>query len=141
MAAVVIDNGTGYTKMGYAGNCEPSFIVPSIIGTKDPTKAAKAWKGVEDLDFWIGDEAAARSTEYSAACALMPAGERRCATDRNPPLPRSRQLSDSARHRRELGQHGALLAAVHLQIPAMRPRGAQVRAHGCVTLTLLAPAP
>ncbi len=32
--AVVIDNGTGYTKMGYAGNCEPSFIIPSLIGTK-----------------------------------------------------------------------------------------------------------
>ena len=28
---VVIDNGTGYTKAGYAGNCEPNFIVPSLI--------------------------------------------------------------------------------------------------------------
>ena len=79
---VVIDNGTGYTKMGapaphrpmqlprldavaadldpppptvsplepapshphravcpgYAGNCEPSFIIPSLIGTKEPSK-------------------------------------------------------------------------------------------------------
>ena len=45
--SVVIDNGTGYTKMGYAGNCEPSFIIPSLIGSKDPQKASKAWKGVE----------------------------------------------------------------------------------------------
>ena len=64
--AVVIDNGTGYTKMGYAGNCEPSFIIPSLIGVKDPQKCTKAWKGVEDLDFWIGDEATQRSNEYSA---------------------------------------------------------------------------
>jgi len=31
---VVIDNGTGYTKMGYAGNHDPSFIIPSIIATR-----------------------------------------------------------------------------------------------------------
>jgi actin-related protein 3 len=98
--AVVIDNGTGYTKMGYAGNTEPSFIIPSVIATKDPkmvrsasacchgllaaatacslphrasrpyvftaaSQARKDWKGVEDLDFWIGDEAMARANEYT----------------------------------------------------------------------------
>eukprot|EP00965_Chrysotila_dentata_P249918 6209148-Pleurochrysis_carterae.AAC.3 len=52
--------------MGYAGNCEPSFIVPSVIATKDPQKVRRDWKGVEDMDFWIGDEALARSNEYSA---------------------------------------------------------------------------
>jgi len=62
---VVIDCGTGYTKMGYAGNCEPSFIVPSVIGTKDPKAARKDWKGVEDMDFWIGDEAIARANDYT----------------------------------------------------------------------------
>ena len=30
-ATVVIDNGTGYTKMGYAGNMEPSYLIPSCI--------------------------------------------------------------------------------------------------------------
>lgn len=28
---VVIDNGTGYTKMGYAGNYEPNFIIPRYV--------------------------------------------------------------------------------------------------------------
>lgn len=28
---VVIDNGTGYTKMGHAGNSEPSFDIPTLI--------------------------------------------------------------------------------------------------------------
>lgn len=35
--AVVIDNGTGYTKMGYAGNVEPQYIVPTVAGFK-PSK-------------------------------------------------------------------------------------------------------
>ena len=32
-ATVVIDNGTGYTKMGYAGNLEPSYLIPSVIAS------------------------------------------------------------------------------------------------------------
>mmetsp|Transcript_39287 Transcript_39287/g.99012 ORF Transcript_39287/g.99012 Transcript_39287/m.99012 type:complete len:429 (+) Transcript_39287:360-1646(+) len=75
LPAVVIDNGTGYTKMGYAGNCEPNFIIPSVIATMDADKAtlksgqgsaaATRKKGVEDLDFFIGDEAQAHSKTYS----------------------------------------------------------------------------
>jgi actin-related protein 3 len=39
-ATVVIDNGTGYTKMGYAGNIKPAYILPSVIATpyKEETK-------------------------------------------------------------------------------------------------------
>jgi actin-related protein len=33
LPTVVIDNGTGYTKMGFAGNLEPSYIIPSVIAT------------------------------------------------------------------------------------------------------------
>uniref|UniRef100_A0A915JE89 Actin n=1 Tax=Romanomermis culicivorax TaxID=13658 RepID=A0A915JE89_ROMCU len=35
LPAVVIDNGTGYTKLGYAGNTEPQFILPSAIAIKE----------------------------------------------------------------------------------------------------------
>ena len=35
-ATVVIDNGTGYTKMGYAGNMEPSYLIPSVIASAPP---------------------------------------------------------------------------------------------------------
>lgn len=31
LATVVIDNGTGYSKMGYAGNMEPSYLIPTMI--------------------------------------------------------------------------------------------------------------
>jgi len=68
LPAVVIDNGTGYTKMGYAGNVEPQYIIPTVIATqegKGQQKAAVAKKGAEDLDFFIGDEALERNKSYS----------------------------------------------------------------------------
>lgn len=68
LPAVVIDNGTGYTKMGYAGNSEPQYIVPSVICTQEgqgSQKAATQKKGIEDLDFFIGDEALANSKTYA----------------------------------------------------------------------------
>ena len=40
---VVIDNGTGYTKMGYAGNFEPSFIIPTCIADV-VDKVRNIWK-------------------------------------------------------------------------------------------------
>lgn len=48
--------------MGFAGNKEPQFIIPSAIGIKETAKVGeqairRLTKGVEDLDFYIGDEA------------------------------------------------------------------------------------
>ena len=43
LATVVIDNGTGYTKMGYAGNMEPSYLIPTVLAdsmNKGVTKVA-----------------------------------------------------------------------------------------------------
>lgn len=56
MPAVVIDNGTGYTKMGYAINSQPQFIIPSAIAVKEGVGVRQA-RGLDDLDFYIGDEA------------------------------------------------------------------------------------
>lgn len=80
MPAAVIDNGTGYTKMGFSGNSEPQFIIPSCrilfiiahkvfipflimfffhlkaIGVKEGVGVKQA-RGLDDLDFFIGDEA------------------------------------------------------------------------------------
>ncbi|KAJ5966497.1 Actin-related protein 3 [Penicillium waksmanii] len=83
--AVVMDNGTGYSKLGFAGNDSPSFVFPTAIATKAgagsagssaarPSVANKPSflsgggggsshlsmkRGTEDLDFFIGDEALA----------------------------------------------------------------------------------
>ena len=61
-ATVVIDNGTGYTKMGYAGNMEPSYLIPTVIADsyqKGTTKVASQSQKFEnpELDYYIGDEA------------------------------------------------------------------------------------
>jgi actin-related protein 3 len=48
--------------MGFAGNTEPQYIMPSCIAIKESAKVGdqairRLGKGVEDLDFFIGDEA------------------------------------------------------------------------------------
>lgn len=45
--------------MGYAGNSEPSYIIPSAIAIKETAKVGteaqrKLGKGIDDLDFFIG---------------------------------------------------------------------------------------
>ncbi|CAF1176284.1 unnamed protein product [Didymodactylos carnosus] len=57
LPAVVIDNGTGYTKLGYATNNEPQFIIPSAIAVRERPGGARVGQSGEDLDFYIGDEA------------------------------------------------------------------------------------
>jgi actin-related protein 3 len=52
---VVIDNGTGFTKMGYAGNDEPTYIIPSTYAGPDPNRVGG--DVLSDLDFAIGQEA------------------------------------------------------------------------------------
>jgi actin-related protein 3 len=64
LPAVVLDNGTGYTKMGYAGNSEPSYIIPTAIASLDEAQMAKVKGGIPDLDFHIGDEAVDNSKTY-----------------------------------------------------------------------------
>ncbi|KAE8707275.1 Actin-related protein 3 [Hibiscus syriacus] len=70
--AVVIDNGTGYTKMGFAGNVEPCFIQPTVVAINESfvnqSRTSKSnWSAqhsagvMADLDFFIGDEALAKS--------------------------------------------------------------------------------
>ncbi|CAG8436697.1 16514_t:CDS:2 [Funneliformis caledonium] len=78
---VIMDNGTGYTKLGFAGNSEPSFVFPTVIATRDsantgasgtsaPSKTSHlsgniaSKRGIEDLDFYIGNEALSNSKTY-----------------------------------------------------------------------------
>jgi actin-related protein 3 len=72
---VVIDNGTGYTKMGFAGNYEPNYIVPTLISVASEKKSTGAQGGVgqqsqadttiPDLDFFIGDQANEKRLNYN----------------------------------------------------------------------------
>lgn len=69
-------SGTGYTKLGFAGNDAPSYVFPTAIATRSGSNKPSAKptfgsssnnavsnnnllskRGTEDLDFFIGDEA------------------------------------------------------------------------------------
>lgn len=77
--AVVMDNGTGLTKLGFAGNDSPSFVFPTAIATasasskttksnsSNKTSFLSSKRGLEDLDFFIGHEAvnAANGPNYN----------------------------------------------------------------------------
>ena len=61
--------------MGFAGNTEPQFIIPSCIAIKESAKVGdqasrRLGKGVEDLDFFIGDEAT-EATNYAVKVILI----------------------------------------------------------------------
>lgn len=63
-----------YTKLGFAGNKEPQFILPSAIAIRETARvgdqaARRLGKGVEDLDFYIGDEAM-DATGYSVKVSV-----------------------------------------------------------------------
>merc|ERR1712226_1597 len=55
----VVDVGTGYTKLGYSRNWDPQFIIPSAMAIKESASVTsnRTYKGLDDLDFTIGNEA------------------------------------------------------------------------------------
>uniref|UniRef100_A0A061SHY4 Actin-related protein 3-like n=2 Tax=Tetraselmis sp. GSL018 TaxID=582737 RepID=A0A061SHY4_9CHLO len=59
LPAVVLDCGTGYTKLGYSGNVEPCSIFPTVISCSGGVKqrGSSSASPLADLDFPIGYEA------------------------------------------------------------------------------------
>nr|BAN38591.1 actin, putative [Entamoeba histolytica] len=70
LPAVVLDNGTGYTKIGYAGNTEPSYLIPSLIAVDSKADLNTATKSTEDFDFYIGQEAENAPKSYTKTFPL-----------------------------------------------------------------------
>jgi actin-related protein 3 len=64
---LVIDVGTGYTKVGYACNAQPTFILPTVLGPRatvaNVAKAAPK-PSVDELDFLIGEECLSNNKQY-----------------------------------------------------------------------------
>ena len=55
--AVVIDNGTGFTKMGYAGNLDPDFVIPTAIADLDKKSTLSVSTKNDEYDYFIGEQA------------------------------------------------------------------------------------
>lgn len=58
LPAIVIDNGSGLTKAGFAGVEAPKVIFPSVIGTP---KSDQQMVGGQNKEFFVGFEAYAKS--------------------------------------------------------------------------------
>ena len=60
--------------MGYSGNVEPQYIIPTVLATKAEEGSAiqGTRAGVEDLDFFIGDAAFANSTTHQINYPTFP---------------------------------------------------------------------
>lgn len=56
---LVVDNGTGFVKAGYAGSNFPAHIFPSIVGRPILRVEERDHVDVEIKDIMVGDEAAA----------------------------------------------------------------------------------
>jgi actin-related protein 3 len=51
--------------MGYAGNAEPSYIIPSTIAVAgSDSSTVRSRQGIDDLDFYIGNEAFNHSSSH-----------------------------------------------------------------------------
>merc|ERR1712224_667423 len=57
MAAIVVDNGSGMCKAGFAGDDAPKSVFPSIVGRP---KMPGVMVGVVHKDVFVGDEAQAK---------------------------------------------------------------------------------
>lgn len=75
---VVIDVGSGYTKMGFAGNLEPQYIIPTVVarstrGDRSVHISKSQGPGIADLDFHIGDDRNERwaPTDFALSCPVQ----------------------------------------------------------------------
>jgi len=68
MPCVVCDNGTGFVKVGYAGENFPRSIFPSMVGRPILRAEEAVAEGVELKEIMVGDEAAAPGVRPSLDC-------------------------------------------------------------------------
>lgn len=62
---IVVDNGTGFVKVGYAGSNFPEHVFPSIVGRpilRTEERDSIAASGLQIKDLMVGDEAEAART-------------------------------------------------------------------------------
>jgi actin-related protein 3 len=63
---IVVDVGTGYTKVGYACNNNPTFVLPSVIelrGAAAGVAKVSQKSRMEELDCLIGDECVSNNNQ------------------------------------------------------------------------------
>jgi len=69
---IVIDNGTGYTKMGYAGNLDPDFIIPTAIAELNKKSNLSTSNKTDEFNYAIGYDAINLARESSNHSVIYP---------------------------------------------------------------------
>ena len=64
-STVVIDNGTGFTKMGYAGNLDPDFVFPTAIADLAKKATLSVSTKNDEYNYYIGTEGIKMASESS----------------------------------------------------------------------------
>ena len=70
--AIVIDNGTGFTKMGYAGNLDPDFVIPTAIADLEKKSTLSVSTKNDEYNYYIGDEAIVKARESDKHKLIYP---------------------------------------------------------------------
>ncbi len=74
---IIIDNGSGMIKAGFAGKDAPRAVFPTIVGR--PKGGASYWQGVQQKSEYIGDEAMAKrgvlNISYPTAAGIVESWE------------------------------------------------------------------
>jgi actin-related protein 3 len=69
--AIVIDNGTGFSKMGFSGNLDPSIMIPSVIAEYPEKHDSNVSKlQFDNYNYYIGEEAHKNSKTHSVSYLL-----------------------------------------------------------------------
>lgn len=55
--SIIIDNGTGFTKMGFSGNLDPEFVFPTAIADLAKKNTMSISTKNDEYNYYIGDEA------------------------------------------------------------------------------------
>lgn len=118
----MIDNGTGYTKMGYAGSEEPSYVIPTLIGhpvsQQGGAAMRKGGEGLGDMDFYIGNEALMRKKTYPVTSPIKQGIIEVTANLVN--LSCLENIPHDKMPLIELESHGENVGEIYIQLPQMR---------------------
>jgi actin-related protein 3 len=72
MPAVVMDNGSRYSKMGYSGNLEPDIVIPTVVADLDNKNTLRASTKSYEYNYYIGDEAINKTKESNTHKLIYP---------------------------------------------------------------------
>lgn len=102
IAALVVDNGSGMCKAGFAGDDAPRAVFPSIVGRPRHQVCTGSWTCAGRVKMWPLSVCLRAGCDGGNGTEGQLRGRRGSEQERHP----DPQVSHRARHRHQLGRHG-----------------------------------